>query len=106
MLANPASILFVPLIVLAEATWLVEHGKTSIPTIEALLDTVDADSCVMILSLDRPVLDKTLSLPMITEMHDRQIVASALLLGERGESIAMLTKDANIRDSGLVSVVW
>ena len=106
VLENPASVFFVPLIVLAEATWLVEHGKTSIPTVEALLDAVDADPRVTILPLDRSVLEKTLSLGMITEMHDRQIVATALLLAERGESIAMLTKDANIRDSGLVSVVW
>jgi len=106
ILDDPASELVLPIIALAEACWMVEHGKSSIPTVGDLLTAVDADPRVIVLPLDRTVLDKTLSLTAITEMHDRQIAATALVLADQGESVVMLTKDSNIRNSGLVSIVW
>jgi PIN domain nuclease of toxin-antitoxin system len=98
--------LVLPVIVLSEACWMIEHGKTSIPTVHDFLSGVDADPRVTVVSLDRAVLNKTLTLAAITELHDRQIVATALLLGEQGEPVAVLTKDANIRSSGLVPTIW
>lgn len=106
ILEDPTSQLVIPIIVLAEACWMIEHGKTSIPTSEILLDAVDADPRVSVIPLDQTVLSKTSSLRLVTEMHDRQIVATALLLVDQGETVALLTRDGNIRDSGLVSVVW
>jgi hypothetical protein len=47
-----------------------------------------------------------LSVGAITEIHDRQIVATALVLIDRGDSVAILTRDANITASGLVPVIW
>ena len=38
-------------------------------------------------------------------MHDRQIVTSAVKIMDRGEAVAILTRDASIRASGLVPVV-
>lgn len=98
--------LIVPLIVLAEACWMIEHGKSSISTIADLLASVDADPRVVVVPLDRVVLNRTLTLTAIEEMHDRQIVATALLLRDQGETVAMLTKDTNIRNSALVSTIW
>lgn len=106
VLDDPNSELVVPVIVLAEACFLVEHGRTGIPTVTDLLAAVDADPRVVVVPLDRAVLDKTLTMTPIVEMHDRQIVATALLLVDRGETAAMLTKDADIRSSGLVPIVW
>lgn len=106
VLEDVDSALVVPVIVLAEACWMIEHGKTSLPTPADLLAAVDADPRVVVVSLDRAVLDKTLTSTTITEMHDRQIIATALLLRDRGESIAVLTKDADIHRSGLVPTVW
>jgi PIN domain nuclease of toxin-antitoxin system len=106
VLEDQTSELIVPIIVLAEACWLIEHGRTSIPTIASFLVGADADPRVIVVPLDRVVLDKTLSLTAITEMHDRQIVATALLLTEQKQSVAVLTKDTTIRDSGLVPVIW
>lgn len=106
VLEDQASELIVPIIVLAEACWLIEHGRTSIPTIANFLAGTDADPRVTVVPLDRAVLDKTLSLTAIPEMHDRQIVATALLLTEQKQSVAVLTKDTTIRDSGLVSIIW
>ncbi|HEV8713611.1 MAG TPA: PIN domain-containing protein [Candidatus Binatia bacterium] len=62
--------LVVPLIVLAEACWMVEHGKTGIPTIGDFLGAIDTDPRMSVVPLDRTVLNKTLSLPAITEMHN------------------------------------
>lgn len=87
VLEDANSELIVPLIALAEACWIIEHGRTSIP-------------------IDRSVLDKTLDMTAIEEMHDRQIVATALVIMDEGENVDVLTKDANIRRSGLVSIIW
>jgi hypothetical protein len=42
----------------------------------------------------------------VGEIHDRQIVATALELIARGEKVVLLTTDANISSSGLVPIVW
>ncbi len=106
ILENANSELIIPLIVLAEACWIIEHGRTSIPTVADFLAAVDDDPRVNVIPLDRSILDKTLSIDAIEEMHDRQIVGTALLLMDEGKDVAMLTKDTNIRRSGLVSTVW
>jgi len=106
ILENADSELVIPLIVLAEACWIIEHGRTSIPTVADFLTSVDDDPRVNVTPLDRSVLDKTLPINAIKEMHDRQIVATALLLMDSGESVEMLTKDTDIRRSGLVSTIW
>ena len=48
--------LVLPAIALAEAVWIVERGKTSIPSVSALLNAVSADSRVMVYPLDRAVI--------------------------------------------------
>ena len=106
ILQDPKSALVIPIIVLAEACWMIEHGKTSIPSNGPFLDAVDADPRVNVLPLDQTVLNKSLSLTSVAEIHDRQIVATALLLVDQGETVALLTKDANIRESGLIPVIW
>ncbi|MDZ7289297.1 MAG: PIN domain-containing protein [candidate division KSB1 bacterium] len=103
---EPTSVLVIPLIALAEACWMVEYGKSSIPTVKELLAVVDADPRVAVLPLDRTVLDKTLGMTAITEMHDRQIVATALCLADEGETVAVLSKDRDIRASGLAPIIW
>ena len=67
---------------------------------------MDADSRIQIVPLDRETFDVSLTLTSIGEMHDRQIVALAVLLQNQGESVALLTKDSNIVASGLVPIVW
>lgn len=105
-LEDANSELIVPLIALAEACWIIEHGRTSIPTVADFLAAVDADPRANVIPLDRSVLDKTLDMTAIEEMHDRQIVATALVMMDEGETVAILTKDTNIRRSELVSIVW
>jgi hypothetical protein len=52
------------------------------------------------------VVSKTLDCKAINEMHDRQIVATALLAQSNGSQVAILTKDGNIEASGLVQTIW
>ncbi|MBW4621143.1 MAG: PIN domain-containing protein [Cyanosarcina radialis HA8281-LM2] len=106
ILSDPSSQLILPAIVLAEAAWIVERGKTSIPSVTDLLNAINADPRVVIYPLDRVVIEQTLSLSPITEMHDRQIVATAIVLISQGETVRLLTCDQNITASGLVAIVW
>lgn len=106
ILSNPDSELILPITALAEACWVIEHGRTSIPSVTDFLLTIDADPRVTVTPLDRTILDKTLTLTDINEIHDRQITATALVLIDRGESVALLTRDQNIRETDLVPVIW
>jgi PIN domain nuclease of toxin-antitoxin system len=76
---DPGSTLVLPVIALAEACWMVERGRSIIPSVAALLADVDADPRITLVPLDRDILDISLTLTAIGEMHDRQIVATALL---------------------------
>ena len=80
VMLDPAITLYLPIIALAEACWTVDRGKTSIPSVASLLADVDADPRIVLVPLDRGILDMSLSLTSINEMHDRQITASALHL--------------------------
>jgi PIN domain nuclease of toxin-antitoxin system len=107
VLNAPDSDLYLPLIALAEACWLVEKGRApTIPGVSHLLAAVDADRRVTLVPLDRPILDLSVSLTSIAEMHDLPIVATVLHLASSGSPIALLTRDANIIASGLVPIVW
>ena len=103
---DPASVLFLPVIALAEACWAVDRGRTSIPSVAALLADVDADPRIVLVPLDRAILDRSLTLVAIGEMHDRQIAATALHLASASSSVPLLTCDADITSSGAVPVVW
>lgn len=103
---DPSSVLHLPVIALAEACWAVAGGKTSIPSVSALLAAVDADTRITVVPLDRAILDRSLTLSAISEMHDRMIAATALHLGGRSATVALLTCDPDIASSGLVPVVW
>jgi len=105
-LDDSESKLYVPAIALAEACWIAEHGRSRIPSVQALLADMDADARVIVVPLDRRVLDVAATLTAIGEMHDRQIVATVLQLADTRLSVAVLTRDENITASGLVEVVW
>lgn len=106
ILSDPNSGLILPAIALAEAAWIVERGRTSIPSVVELFNAVNADPRLVIYSLNKRIIQQTLSLLTITEMHDRQIVATVLVLANQEESVTLLTCDQNITESGLVLIVW
>lgn len=100
------SLLYLPIIALAEACWAVERGKTNIPSVTALLADVDSDPRITLVPLDRAMLDRSLTLTSIGEMHDRQIAAAVLQLSTPERRMALLTCDVNITASGVVPIVW
>jgi PIN domain nuclease of toxin-antitoxin system len=106
ILTEPTSELILPTIALAESLWIVSRGKTSIPSVEALLTVVSCDSRVTIYPLDQTVIEQTVPLVAIHEMHDRQIVATALVIQAQGEQVALLTYDQNITAANLINIVW
>ncbi len=57
VLYNPDSQLFIPATTLAEAVWIVEKGKTSIPSAKDIISVVEADPRVVIYPLDKEVKD-------------------------------------------------
>jgi PIN domain nuclease of toxin-antitoxin system len=67
--------LVLPVIALAEACRIIEHGRTSIPTVEDFLAAVDADPRVILVPLDRAVLDKTLAITAINGNSEFQTVS-------------------------------
>ena len=106
ILSDVSSQLVLPAIALAEAAWIVERGKTSIPSVNALLNAINNDPRIAIYPLNRTIINQTIGLLTIHEMHDRQIVATAIILRNQGETVALLTCDQNITASGVISVVW
>jgi len=103
---DPASVLYLPVIALAEACWVVDRGRTSIPSVASLLGDVDADPRIVLVPLDRAILDISLTLTTISEMHDRQIAATALHLAVAPAFVPLITCDHDITASGLVHVIW
>ena len=103
---DPANRFYLPIIALVEACHIVARGRTTIPSVADLLSDVDADSRIILVPLDRAILDVSLTLTTVTEMHDRLIVATTLYLAVSGESVALLTCDGNITASGLVPILW
>jgi len=106
ILFEPTSDLILPAIALAEAVWIVARGKTSIPSAETILAVISRDRRITIYPLDKMVIEQTLQLVNIHEMHDRQIVATAIVLARGTEQVVLLTCDQNITASNLVPVIW
>ena len=105
ILQNPASELFLPATALAEACWIVDRGRVAL-AVSDVLTAIDNDSRITLVPLDRSVIERSNELTAIGEMHDRQIVATALVARDQGETVDLLTKDGDITASGLVAVIW
>lgn len=106
VLEDPTSNLVLPAIALAEACFVIERGRTNIPSPKHLLRALKGDRRFRVAPLTRPVVRRTLELPGIPEMHDRQIAATALRIIDGGGQAVLLTKDASIVGSGVVPVMW
>jgi PIN domain nuclease of toxin-antitoxin system len=77
-----SSELFIPVIVLAEVCWMIENRKTSIQSATELFAALDADLRIKIVPLTRNIVQVSTDLRDVGEMHDRQIVATAVISSE------------------------
>ena len=98
--------LYLPIIALAEACWAIAAGRTSIPDVATLLAAVDGDSRFKIVPLDRAILDRSLTVSAIREMHDRLNCRYRIALGDCLFKCPELTCDSNITGAGLVPILW
>jgi PIN domain nuclease of toxin-antitoxin system len=103
---DPTSSLVLPIIALAEAAYIVEHGRTAIPKVSALLGSVIADLRISIYPMTWEVFEESLKATVLPEMHDRLIVGSALYLQSLGDTVSLLTKDSSIVAARLVTTLW
>ena len=103
---DPLSSLVLPIIALAEAAYIVEHGRTAIPKVFDLLRSVFADLRISIYALTWEIFQESLNATVLPEMHDRLIVGPALDLQSLGDTISLLTKDAGIVEARLVNILW
>ncbi len=71
-----------------------------------MLQRLAVDARITVVALDQAVINKTLDCKAINEMHDRQIVATALLAQTNDIQVAILSKDENIQNSNLVQTIW
>ncbi|MGH2371561.1 MAG: type II toxin-antitoxin system VapC family toxin [Chloroflexota bacterium] len=96
VLDDPRSDLVLPVIALAEATFLVERRRVRISSVPSLLADIQADPRIAIAPLTWDVFQHSLSLQAIPEMHDRFNVATALHLQSQGHTVTLVTKDETI----------
>ena len=73
---------------------------------EPLLDFLQFRQCRRSLPAGKLLSERSSAHDAVGEMHDRQIVATALRIAELGDPVALLTRDVNIAASGLVPVIW
>ncbi|MCG3199076.1 MAG: hypothetical protein GHCLOJNM_03585 [bacterium] len=92
----------VPSTRLAEASFLREPRRVQIG-FEEIVSFIQSTPQVSVHPLDIPV---AAQLPPQLNIHDGIIVATALVLRERGEEVAVITRNGEITRSGLVPVIW
>jgi len=98
VMSDPAVQMLLPVTALAEACYIVDRGRTSIPTPLDLFKALRGDKRIRIAPLTAAVVRRTLAMSAIP--------GRALRVIDRGGTAVLLTKDANITASGLVPVRW
>ena len=103
VLVDDNSLLLLPMIVMAEAKYIADRKRTPISFSE-IVGTIITDRRCTVYPLD--VLT-VLYLPKDLNIHDSLIVATTLLCADVfREEIRLITKDEEIKRSGLVITVW
>lgn len=95
-----------PIIALSEAVYIVAKGKTTISSVFDLISDVTNDPRIEIYPLTFGILQESLTLTIVHEMHDRLIVATGIYLQTLGEQVEILTKDNEISLSPILPVIW
>ncbi|MCA9939801.1 MAG: PIN domain-containing protein [Anaerolineales bacterium] len=108
IIAATDSQMVLPLIALAEASLIIERGRTTISDMSKLLNRVYADTRIEIFPLTLDVFERSLTPEglQMPELHDRFIVSTGLHLQDLGDTVEIITKDQAITDAGVLSVIW
>ena len=90
----------IPTTVLAEALFITEKHKVDLEFLD-IIETIKNSSNYTISPLDIEIIMRCHDLKSIPELHDRIIVATAILLEAK-----LITKDLTITNSEEVAVIW
>ncbi len=90
----------VPTIVLAESLSVLEKKKYAIK-FKSILDRIETGWNYLPVPLDTKIIRRIETLKKLDDLHDRIVVASALLMGAE-----LITKDEKIKKSRYVRVIW
>jgi len=99
-IANGKARLLIPVIVMAELIFTIEN-KPIEADLDKILDAIDNSPNVEFVDFDYAATLKLRTLSSIPEMHDRMIVASAVLNGA-----TLITRDRAITAAKVVEVIW
>lgn len=108
IMSNPESLLILPLIAVAEASFLIEKKRIGIPSTKDLFEDIYSDNRIEIIPLTWEIFERSLTSEglKIPELHDRFIVSTGLCLQDLGDTVAIITRDHAITDAGVLPVVW
>jgi PIN domain nuclease of toxin-antitoxin system len=106
VLDSPDVSLILPTVALAEALRVIQRGKARLPSWTDVLESIKSDPRIEIVPLTAAIVARAMALPIPFEMHDGQIVATALEYTSSSREIVLLTRDRQITQSGLVTVSW
>jgi PIN domain nuclease of toxin-antitoxin system len=101
---NDSSVgIIIPSIVLVEIKFLYSRSRITVDLPTTLAHVATAGNC-QIHALDERVVDR---LPTILDIHDAIIVGTAMVYRDLlGQQVALITRDKEITDSGLVPILW
>ena len=103
IMASPESQLVIPTIALAEIAYLYGRGRVDIDVNSVLAHVAQTANCA-IYPLDQAVAE---NLPAGLSIHDAIIAATAVVFRDvLSQQIAVITKDSEIKASGIVDVLW
>ena len=94
-------LIIVPVIVLSEIMYLARKNKIPV-SFQETLSKLEGFENFDIAGLDVDILRTADGIAADLEMHDKLIIATAIYL----QADALLTKDEEIKASGLVPVIW
>lgn len=102
-LENESSQVAISVIVLAEIKHLFAKRKITL-SFDEILERIGEDDRCMIYPFDLPCLEV---LPINLDLHDGMIVATARILRDHlNEEVVVVTKDEEIKRSGLIPTIW
>jgi predicted nucleic acid-binding protein len=98
--SSDESIIQIPTIVLAELMYISKKGRV-ILTFKETINRIEQNDYYEIIPLDMDVLYEADKINFDLEMHDKLIVASALI-----HEAVLITKDEQIKNTDIVKIIW
>lgn len=92
--------IIIPIIVLAECMYVMEKERVQMK-FRDMISRIENSRNYVIVPADLSIIKIAESLNSLPELHDRMIVATARLLNAE-----LITRDAAIKNSGYVRIIW